>query len=120
MQIDGWRDDATLHSAAYGTLGEFPQTVPRAELQAAVMALMQYGRTCQRLWLYSDCSYVVKMAKRPREVSLASGNADLWSDFWRWRDEATAEVTIVKVKAHAQAHPTDLLLTFLGQVELPH
>ena len=78
-----------------------PQTVPRAELWAAICAnrIVSQSDSAEQ-WTYCDSSYTVKGINNESQEGLLKGsNGDLWkiqSDEWRPNHR------IAKIKAHAE------------------
>ena len=88
-----------LISGRFGALPESQQTVPRAELYAAVYTLEHC--TADRIVLMSDCKYFVDNAGLPKEHSVYGVNGDLWE---RYFDACAPKQSVeaIKVAAHGE------------------
>ena len=88
-----------------GSLPGEKQTVPRAELMAAISVLEEMRGKAGHLLMYTDCKYVHKGAIQGKGKRGMKNNLDLWDRFWELKDEREREgyeVRIEKVKAHGE------------------
>ena len=72
------------------------QSVARAELPAAVVALQLRANATQHVIIWSDCMFVVNRFARGRRSEHLS-HADLWKDFWNACDSIGPLVLVHKV-----------------------
>ena len=101
--------EAKYSQAAFGSLGGRQQTVPRAELKAAIETLKLCRRGDKDVFMHTDCLYVYKGASK--EGAGMPKHMDLWGEYRELLEEYKAagrSVTVFKVKAHAEY--ADLLL----------
>ncbi len=85
-------------------LGGKKQTVPRAELTAAVEVLKEHRGKDVDIELVTDCMYVYKGAMKNKGDKGLVRNGDLWEDFMDMKEEMRSrgrKLEVRKVKAHA-------------------
>ena len=108
-----------LHQVLFGPLGGPKQTVPRAELTAAIRVLDNISGEPGLVELMSDCAYVVKGFRKVKDSkgnkkTWPKGNRDLWEELveaMKEKEEVGFTVSIDKVKAHA-----DLVDIMVGRI----
>ena len=87
-----------LVQGLFGTLPGVAQTVNRAELFAALQAVLLFTG---ELVVHTDSAYVFNLASRfPADLDV-DANLDLWDELWTALSVRTMPVTWVKVKSHA-------------------
>ena len=91
------------------------QTVPRAEVWAAIMAAHAAAHG-QRISLHIDAAYVVKgLQQVHRQEALRCGtNGDIWDTFIELIETKKLTVTTFKMKSHAETQ------VLRGEVDLEH
>ena len=95
-------EDPAAPELVVGCCGGLPgavQTVPRAEMYAAIFTLENTGS--QSIQMYSDCKYFVDGFQKGRSRCIESGNSDLWERFWEAAN-SKPRIRVSKVKAHAK------------------
>jgi len=102
------------HEEVYGAYGgmEGPQTVPRAETHALLMALKKiHGTTFvpdessqKCITIYTDCKGVLQNWNKGRILSCKTMNGDIWSDIWETYDLIPGDINISihKLKSHVK------------------
>ena len=91
------------------------QTVPRAEVWAAIMAAHAAAHG-QRISLHIDAAYVVKGLQRvhKQEALRCGTNGDLWDTLIELIETKKLIVTTVKVKSHAE------MQVLRGEISIVH
>ena len=89
-------DVPTVAAGRFGALPGPTQTVPRAELYAAIQALEV--AELPEVTLFSDCKYFVDYSSKEPSLLRSAANGDLWDDYLKLTEHRT--VNVVKVKAH--------------------
>ena len=84
------------------TLPGLRQTVPRAEIQAAIFCLNHSAPSDEHkvFELYTDCKILVQGWGAGIRSCLTGANSDLWHLFWEAVDAFPGQVRVLKVKAH--------------------
>ena len=85
------------HQGGFGTLEGWSQTVPRAELRAAIEAV---AGTVGPVDIFTDCGMLVRGAARPMSQWCDGANCDLWLELYTAVSNHRGSVDFIKVKAH--------------------
>ena len=76
------------------------QTVPRAELLAAILAIAK-SEPDSPLKIVVDAAYLIKGAARQKKMTQGN-NGDLWELFFAVIEDREAEVKVWKIKSHTE------------------
>ena len=89
-------DVPTVAAGRFGAVPGSVQSVPRAELYAAIQALK--AAESPNITLFSDCKYFVDYSEKEPSLLRTVANGDLWDEFLKL--SVNKNVNVVKVKAH--------------------